>query len=73
MEILKLCSGKGPTDGMPPILLVLGFAVSAAVSFGALRLLLRIVRKGRLCWFSWYMFAVGALVCCRQLYLLVNK
>ena len=74
LEILKLCSGKAaPVDGMPPMLLLLGFAVSAAVSFGALRLLLRIVRKGRLCWFSWYMFAVGASVCCWQLYLLVNK
>ena len=42
--------------------LALGFAVSAAVSFAALTLLLKLVRKGKFCYFSWYMLALGLAV-----------
>ena len=47
--------------------LLLGFAVSAAVSFATLTLLIRIIRKGKLCYFSWYMLALGAAVMIWQL------
>jgi len=46
--------------GIGPV--ILGFLVSAAVSFGALTLLLKIIRKGKLYYFSWYMLALGAAV-----------
>ena len=42
--------------------LVFAVALSAVVSFGALAFLVRMVRKGRLDLFSWYVFAVGAAV-----------
>ena len=73
LEMLKLCSGKGSSCGVPPSLLLLGFVVSGAVSFGALKLLLRIVRRGRLCWFSWYMFALGAVVFVWRICLEIKK
>lgn len=73
LEVLKLCSDKEAAGGVPHGALVLGFAVSAVVSLAALRLLLRLVRRGKLCWFSWYMFAVGALVFGWQLYLAVKR
>ena len=47
--------------------LALGFAVSAAVSLGALLWLLKIIRRGKLCWFSWYMLALGLAVTFWQL------
>lgn len=73
LEMLKLCSGKGASAAVPPGLLVLGFAVSAAVSFGALRLLISVVKRGKLSWFSWYMFAIGASVCIWQLHIALKK
>lgn len=51
-------SGIGVSWGV----LVLGFAVSAAVSVGALLFLIRLVRRGKLYYFSWYMLALGAAV-----------
>lgn len=47
--------------------ILLGFAVSMVVSFAALTLLLKIIRKGRLYCFSWYMLALGAVVTLWQL------
>lgn len=72
LELLKLCSGKAAAGGVAPSLLLMGFIVSMAVSFGALLLLLKIVRRGKLSWFSWYMFAIGASVIVWQLYLVVK-
>ena len=39
-----------------------GFAVSALVSFGALSLLMKLIRKGKLAWFSWYLYSIGIAV-----------
>ena len=47
--------------------LLLGFAVSTAVSFTVLALLIRIIRKGKLCHFAWYMLALGTAVTLWQL------
>lgn len=38
----------------------LGFAVSALVSFAALSLLIRLIRGGKLAYFAWYLFLLGA-------------
>ena len=43
--------------------LVVAVVVSAAVSYGALKLLVNIVKKGKLAWFSWYLYVAGAICC----------
>ncbi len=72
LEMVKLCSSSGSENGVAVPVLMTGFAVSAVVSFGALTLLLRIIRRGKLYWFSWYMFLLGALVILCQLLRLVK-
>ena len=72
LEMVKLCSSSGSENGVAVSVLMTGFAVSAVVSFGALTLLLRIIRRGKLYWFSWYMFLLGALVILCQLLRLVK-
>ena len=47
--------------------ILLGCAVSMVVSFAVLLLLLKIIRKGKLSYFSWYMLALGAAVMLWQL------
>lgn len=42
--------------------LVWGVCLSAAVSFGALALLMNFVKKGKLVWFAWYLNLLGAAV-----------
>ena len=66
LELKKLCS-RNTGDGIPALILVGGFAVSALVSFGALTLLLKLIRRGKFSYFSWYMLALGAAVVLRQL------
>ena len=66
LELKKLCS-RHAGDGIPALVLVCGFAVSALVSFGALTLLLKLIRKGKFSYFSWYMLALGAAVVLWQL------
>ena len=39
-----------------------GFAVSAVVSFVSLAFLMKLIRKGRFAWFSYYLFLLGAAV-----------
>jgi undecaprenyl-diphosphatase len=56
------------TGNMSWCVLALGFAVSAAVSFAALTLLLKIVRRGKLCYFSWYMLTLGLAVTLWQMF-----
>jgi len=74
LEVLKLCkSGDGSAGSVALPLLLLGFAVSALVSFGALTLLLKIVRRGKLSWFSWYLFLLGALVLGWQFFVAVKR
>ena len=58
--------------GVPWGVLVLGFAVSAAVSVGALLFLIRLVRRGKLYYFSWYMLALGAAVTLWQIVKIVK-
>ena len=59
LEILKLCKGTAPQDGLGNGLLVWGMALSAAVGYGALVLLVRAL-KGRWFWlFGPYCLVVG--------------
>ena len=66
LELKKLCS-RSAGDGIPAVVLISGFVVSALVSFGALTLLLKLIRRGRFSYFSWYMLALGAAVVLWQL------
>lgn len=66
LELKKLCS-RTAGDGIPAVVLLGGFAVSALVSLGALRLLLNLIRRGKYSYFSWYMLALGAAVVLWQL------
>ena len=71
LELKKLCS-RSSGDGIPALVLLCGFAVSALVSFGALTLLLKLVRRGKFSHFSWYMLALGAAVGLWQLVVLIK-
>lgn len=62
VKLLGALHGGAGEVGMPWGILALGFAVSAAVSAGALCFLIRLVRRGKLYYFSWYMLALGAAV-----------
>ena len=71
LELKKLCS-RSSGDGIPALVLLCGFVVSALVSFGALTLLVKLVRRGKFSHFSWYMLALGAAVVLWQLIVLVK-
>ena len=58
----------GDMGGMGLGPLVLGFVVSTAVSFAALTCLLKLIRRGKLRYFSWYMLALGAAVTLWQMF-----
>ena len=45
---------------IPFWILAIGFLVSALTSFAALGLLVKIIKKRKLSWFSWYLFLLGA-------------
>lgn len=62
LEILKVYKDGISVQGEWGQLIV-AVIVSALVSYGALKLLVNIVKKGKLVWFSWYLYAAGA-VCC---------
>lgn len=53
---------NGGPGGSTATALALGFAVSLVVGYMSLALLVSFVRRGRLSWFSYYCFAVGAAV-----------
>lgn len=61
LEILSLLKGKAPAaETFTGPQLAWGVFLSAAVSFGALALLMNFVRRGKLIWFSWYLHVIGA-------------
>lgn len=51
---------------------VVGFFISAAVSYAALAWLIRLIRKGRLAWFSWYLYTLGTAVVLWQIAVMVR-
>ena len=62
LEFVKLLRSGGGVGDFGPGHLVFGFAVSGTVSFVALSFLVKLIRKGRFSWFSYYLFALGAAV-----------
>ena len=60
LEIVKLAKSGFSLEGLTPGHLAAGFAVSVLVSFGALTLLIQVIRKRKLAWFSGYLFLLGA-------------
>ena len=59
LEILKAFKSGFAIQGNSAALVV-AVIVSAATSYGALKLLVNIVKRGKLVWFSWYLYAAGA-------------
>lgn len=63
LELISLIKGKNPAAEFFSVpLLLWGVILSAAVSFGALSLLMNFVKKGKLVWFAWYLNILGAAV-----------
>ncbi len=67
LELLDLFRDGMPLEGMAPWQLGAGFCVSAVVGYGALALLVKMLNRGRLALFSWYLYAVGVGVLLWQL------
>ena len=63
LELYSIIKGTATaTETFPISLLVWGVVCSALVSFGALALLMNIVKRGKLVWFAWYLNILGAAV-----------
>lgn len=63
IELLETLRHTGNTaQNLSWQLLMIGFILSALVSFGALALLMKLIRKGKLVWFSWYLYCMGIAV-----------
>ena len=59
LEMLKLFKEGVQVQGNP-LVLIIAVVISAVTSYGALKLLVNIVKRGKLVWFSWYLYAAGA-------------
>ena len=68
LELLKLARNGMPLEGIAPWQLGVGFGVSAVVGYAALALLVKMLNRGKLALFSWYLYAVGLCVLIWQLY-----
>ena len=62
LELISLIKSGGVIGQLSALQLGTGFIVSALTSFGALTLLVAIVKKRKLSNFSWYLFLVGITV-----------
>lgn len=72
LEIITLTGNKFQTGTFSTAQLITAFVISAAASFASLTLLVKIIRKQKLAYFSWYMFLLGAAVIVWQM-LSLNK
>lgn len=59
LEMLKLFKEGVQVQGNY-LVLIIAVVISAVTSYGALKLLVNIVKRGKLVWFSWYLYAAGA-------------
>ena len=64
----ELARNGMPLEGIAPWQLGVGFGVSAVVGYAALALLVKMLNRGKLALFSWYLYAVGLCVLIWQLY-----
>ena len=62
LEIIDLAGNDFQLGQFNAAQLAAAFLISAAASFASLVVFVRIVRKQKLAWFSWYMFLLGASV-----------
>ena len=60
LEIIPALQNGVSDSQIPALYMLAGFIVSMLTSFAALTLLNKIIRKGKLAWFSWYLFLLGA-------------
>ncbi len=69
LELLSLLRDGIPADqgGVTPLLMAVGFLVSAVISYFSLALLTRLIKRGRLSYFSYYLYAAGVAVILWQL------
>lgn len=57
--ILKLKDFGKLSEAIQPITIIVGFIICLVVSLLAIRILVRLVRRGKLSYFAWYCLAVG--------------
>lgn len=63
LEVLSMIRKGAVGDGeLGVVQLIFGFLLSAAVSFGALTFLVKLIRGGKLIYFAWYLYGIGAAV-----------
>lgn len=68
LECLKMFQGDAPAaDGVSSGVLAAGFLVAAAVGYLALRGLIALLRRGRLIYFSYYLYTIAVVVAAVQL------
>ena len=67
LEILELCKQGSSSAEFSTVQLVTAFFISALVSLASLYLLVKVIRKRKLEYFSWYMFVIGAAVMAWQI------
>lgn len=73
LEIISLHSKGFVSETFSVFQLAAAFVLSAVVSFASLSVLLKIIRKGKFAWFSWYLFFLGAAIMIWQIMELNNK
>ncbi len=73
LELLNLLKADTSERTMTTLQLSVGLLLSAAVSYLALALLVKVIRRGRLSWFSWYLYVIGAAVVGWQIYLTIKR
>ncbi len=62
LELKDMLKEGVASSGVQPLQMGVAVAVSALTSLGALSFLVRLVKRGKLDRFAWYLFALGALV-----------
>lgn len=73
LELLSMLKKKTSGVDCSNLQLVVAVLLSGIVSFLALTLLVKLVKKGKLAYFSWYLFAIGAIVLLYEAYKLTGK
>jgi undecaprenyl-diphosphatase len=68
LEMAKLLEPASAAESTPAGLLLIGAAVSFVVGLAALDWLLRLVERGRLAWFAYYLIPLGVAVTLWQLF-----
>jgi undecaprenyl-diphosphatase len=73
LELLSMLKNKTSGVDCSNLQLVFAVIISGLVSYFALTVLVNLVKKGKLAYFSWYLFAIGAIVLLYEAYKLTGK